>query len=352
MGKLIRNSFILLNLACAAGLLLSYVSPNINPGNTYVFSFFGLAYPFLLIFNVLFILFWLVSKMRLALISIIALVFGLNYTNSFFGFNSSDHIDDNNIEIRVMSFNTQSVKELKEKNGKMIELQKEKFLTFFKTLGIHEIVCTQETSYQGFELIKNNLNYSHTVKGNGFGIAIFSKKEISKSGEIDLEADKTSSAIWADIEINSTKYRIYNIHLQSNKISRSAEKMLENPDIQSSKTWSSIRGILANYKNSTIVRSKQAEIIATHISSSPYPTIICGDFNDTPLSYVYKTLSKNKKDSFKIKGKGIGTTYAGAIPALRIDYILADERLDIADHQIFKENYSDHYPISARIVLP
>lgn len=251
-----------------------------------------------------------------------------------------------------MSFNLQKVKSIRKKNGSIDESAKSKFVKFLNEQGLHGVLCAQETSHAGYQVIKDELNYPYTTRSSEKGVSIFSTYPVIDKGEIDLKSDKASSAVWADLDVDSTTIRVYNIHLRSNKISKPAEDMMQDADLQSSKTWNSIRGILANYKNSTILRSKQAKAIQDHVSASPHPAIICGDFNDTPLSYVYNILAKNKLDSFKEQGSGIGTTYAGIIPALRIDYILTDERLEIVRHKVLKENYSDHYPISAKIVLP
>lgn len=332
-------------------MLFSYLSPYINPSKSYFFSFFGLAYPFLLILNVIFVLFWLFNKSKkgYALISILAILLGYNHASSFINFGS---VSNNENYTTLASFNLQKLKSIRNTNGTFNDELKRQFLNFLEGENKYKLLCTQETSSAGYDLIKKECNYKYDHRAIQQGIAIFSAYPIINKGEIDLKSDHASSAIWTDIEINDKVVRVYNLHLRSNKISKSTEVMLEDADLQSSKTWNSIRGILANYKNSTIHRSTQAKRIQEHISKSPYPVIICGDFNDTPLSYVYKMLAKDKKDSFKESGSGIGTTYAGVIPALRIDYILADERLDVVDHRILKENYSDHYPISAKIVLP
>lgn len=254
--------------------------------------------------------------------------------------------------LHITSFNAQKVIAIRNNTGSFVPEKKDKFISFLKENGIPKILCTQETSSNGFSLIKDKLEYQFVSRNRERGLTIFSKNSIATTGEIDLKSDKASAAIWADVILHSDTIRIYNLHLRSNRISRPAEKMMKNPDLQKSETWNSIIGILANYKNSTIKRAKQARIIKDHINKSPFKTIICGDFNDTPLSNVYKVLSTNKTDTFKECGSGIGTTYAGKIPALRIDYILTDERLKIVNHKIHKGQYSDHYPISAHIVLP
>jgi len=254
--------------------------------------------------------------------------------------------------IHILTHNLQSVNRLQKKNGEFNKEEKTAFISKMKAQGLPNVICTQETTYKGFTLLKESLEYPHAIKSQGHQATILSKNPILNNGELDLRSDEASSAIWADIKFEKDTFRIYSIHLKSNKISEPASEMLEDADLQSSKTWNSVRGILANYKNSTTIRVKQANIITKHAKESPYKTIFCGDLNDTPLSNVYYVLATDKKDSFKECGSGIGTTYAGVIPALRIDYILADDRLDIIDHQIHKGNYSDHYAISAKIVLP
>lgn len=271
--------------------------------------------------------------------------------SSFVGFNKGPENDKEN-SFRITSHNLQSINPIKKKNGTIIPEAKSGFISQMKAQGNPTIFCSQETSSQGLLLLKETYDYTHSFKGSSYGTVIFSDLKFISTGELDLRSDEASSAIWADIHLGRDTIRVYNVHLRSNKISSSASKMLKEADLQSSKTWNSVRGILANYKNSTIVRTQQAKIIMDHAEASPYKTIICGDLNDTPLSHVYKILKHDKKDSFNEHGIGIGTTYAGVIPALRIDYILTDHRLDIIDHQIHKGNYSDHYPISAQIVLP
>lgn len=348
---MIRGIFILVNIVLALFTLFAYVSPHIDPNSTYVFSFFGLLYPFLLIFNFVFILLWLFTKKRFALISLVAIIIGFNNVESFVGFNTKVE-DEQVVKYEILSHNIQGVIPLQKKNGTFIEQKKNDFINEIINLGHPSIYCSQETTRSGFKLVKEAFNYPHSSRSKSYGTAIHSKHPIINSGELDLKSDEASSVIWADIKFDKETIRVYNVHLRSNKISIPANKMLKEADLQSSKTWNSVRSILSNYKNSTSVRAKQASIITNHADKSPYKTIICGDLNDTPLSHVYNILSEDKKDSFKEVGNGIGTTYAGVIPALRIDYILADNRLDVIDHQIHKGKYSDHYQISAEIVLP
>ena len=96
-------------------------------------------------------------------------------------------------------------------------------------------------------------------------------------------------------------------------------------------------------------RAHQAEEIQRHIDGSPYPVILCGDFNDTPLSYTYRQLSRKLTDSFIEKGRGIGNTYIGEFPSFRIDYVLHSPTLYTVGYIREDITLSDHYPIKVKI---
>ena len=98
-------------------------------------------------------------------------------------------------------------------------------------------------------------------------------------------------------------------------------------------------------------RALQANYIRRQIEQSPYPVIVCGDFNDNPMSYTYFRLSRDRSDSFVEAGSGFGATYSFLWPMLRIDYILYPERFRAVMHKTLKVRYSDHYPIVADIII-
>ncbi|MDD4848141.1 MAG: endonuclease/exonuclease/phosphatase family protein, partial [Bacteroidales bacterium] len=91
----------------------------------------------------------------------------------------------------------------------------------------------------------------------------------------------------------------------------------------------------------------QARLVHQFISQSPYPVIVCGDFNDTPGSYSYQQVSKGLKDGFLEAGQGFGQTFNGDIPLMRIDYIFHNDHFQATDFQVHINHYSDHYPVSA-----
>ncbi|HEV2831490.1 MAG TPA: endonuclease/exonuclease/phosphatase family protein, partial [Hanamia sp.] len=92
-------------------------------------------------------------------------------------------------------------------------------------------------------------------------------------------------------------------------------------------------------------RYQQAELVSQKIKESPYPSLICGDFNDVPNSSTYFKIKDNYQDAFLKKGSFIGRTFRFISPTLRIDYILADKRFKVKQFQTIHVPYSDHYPV-------
>jgi len=85
------------------------------------------------------------------------------------------------------------------------------------------------------------------------------------------------------------------------------------------------------------------------INSSPYPTLICGDFNDVPQSYIYRELNKEHKDAFLDSGKGFGATYRQLIFPFRIDFILVNNLWSSYNFKVLEKNLSDHQAIRCDI---
>lgn len=54
-------------------------------------------------------------------------------------------------------------------------------------------------------------------------------------------------------------------------------------------------------------------------------------------------------DAYRERGYGIGTTYAGRIPLLRIDYVFADPQLNVSSFEIIKDHFSDHYAVATTL---
>ncbi len=342
--KLFGKIALALNIILVFITLGSYLSPGIDPDKVWFFSVLGLLYPILLILNVVFVVFWFLKDIKYSLISISILLIGYIHFREFWAISSPKKYDPTN-SISVVSYNISNAIGAYDKDiDKKKKLRKEMshFLSRFQD---EDIICMQEVGTYASEVLNKAIPNKNVHKLDK-GAIIMSKHQIIKKGEIDF-GTITNSCLWADLKIGLDTIRVYSIHLMSNSITLDADKVLDEPQLDTDKTWLGIKGIFSKYVKNHIIRSKQAVLVKSHIDKSPHPTIICGDFNDTPLTYTYRKLSAGLVDNFTKAGNGLGTTFNGRIPLLRIDYILSDTSFEVQNFNVIKENFSDHYPVAS-----
>lgn len=341
INKLIRG----LNLLLIVVTLLAYLSSFINPKSFSWINILGTAYPWLLLTNLLFVGFWLFSKNRYFLFSFFCIIIGWNHLTRFIGLNFSSGTPSEQT-IRVLSFNTSGFGFLANKDTSKHLKNIRDFTSYVNQNGEIDVLCFQEAgSFQAQEVV-DKLKYKYEHRLPYIGTNILSKHPIVKSGEVSFNT-KTNSCVWADIKIKGKIFRFYNTHLKSNRVSADTERILKEGELKEKETWSDIKGVFGKFRYTSQIRVEQAQKIKRHMQKSPHPIVLCGDFNETPQSYVYKMFSNNLNDTFQEKGFGFGSTYAGSIPALRIDFILTDPKIKILDSKVFKDKHSDHYPVFA-----
>ena len=188
-------------------------------------------------------------------------------------------------------------------------------------------------------------------------IAIYSRFRIVGSERVAyLDADSVpqGKAHWADIVVDSDTVRVFNVHLNSTSIkSDDADYIVHyqyvSDTARSSKLWDIIRRLNTN----TVNRSYHVDALAEAMQSTRHARILCGDFNDTPMSYAYSTLSRGMKDAFRECGRGYSHTYRGFFDLMRIDYALFDEqRFDVKSYEVPDSVcWSDHLPVFVRAEL-
>lgn len=182
------------------------------------------------------------------------------------------------------------------------------------------------------------------------GIAIFSKYPIVQAGRVAVAENRSADPLaYADVEMNGKRIRVIALHLQSVRFesadyqSLSKMKQTKDPNIRAGKT------ILSKLKAGFQRRYDQAVKVNSEIEASPYPILLCGDFNDVPNSGAYFTIRNHLQDAFLKKGLFIGRTFRFISPTLRIDYIFADKNFKIKQFQLIHAKYSDHFPLVADI---
>jgi endonuclease/exonuclease/phosphatase family metal-dependent hydrolase len=199
--------------------------------------------------------------------------------------------------------------------------------------------------------------YSHKrLFGRGkdkfYGIVTYSRFPIAGKGEI-VHPGSSSLSIYTDVVISKDTFRIFNNHLQSFRLRRTERSFVEElVDSEDKQSMDEIKTLSRSLKTGFVRRAIQAQMVKNYVNRSPFPVIVIGDFNDTPVSYAYRKIRKGLNDSFVKSGYGAGFTYHGNYPPNRIDYILYDNKLQSTNFEILKAKYSDHYPIIASFRKP
>ena len=339
------------NLMLILLTLLTYLSPFIDPQIFWPLALLGPLFPWLLLFNLLFTLLWLFSKDRYFLMSLACLILGSGYIQTFIGLAGPAKSAPKAQQLSILSYNVYGLRHLPNKGRTTRGKDDREYMDFLdREMRPLDLWCVQESNNHLCPKHAKHLDLPHQFSERYQQTAVFSRYPILARGEFD-KAEGRNQSVWIDIDVEGTRIRVYAIHLSSTRISTTTQRLAETGDLQEKETWRDIRSVIGSYKRASQRRAKEALEFAAHIAQSPYPVIVCGDLNETPVSFVYRTIrdSRALQDAFAQAGSGLGTTYAGVIPALRIDFILVDPVFRVRSHQIRRVLYSDHYPVSAVI---
>jgi len=205
-----------------------------------------------------------------------------------------------------------------------------------------DIICLQERLPRHLKYYEQIFGGYHLHPDSDIGTAIYSKFPVLDAGNIAFNT-KSHNATWADLDIKGKVFRIYSLHLSSNRVPNLTDNYEE--------IWEESKYILDKYNEHAIKRVEQLKEVLAHAKLSPHPVIINGDFNDVPLSYVYKMIDADYQDAFTECGQGLGQTFNSKFIGLRIDFSFASEQVQILKHEILDSPISDHYPVVTTIAL-
>lgn len=297
--------------------------------------------------NVAFFLFWVFKDFKKSFLSLLIVLVGWSHIQGFMGLHSSDKVEADKSNISVISYNFNYGSRVVNRDNKKKAITKKDAADFLRRFADEDILCFQEMNTNAVKIISQHFggHYKHKVAKHTM---ILSRYPIIDKGLIEF-GTITNSCIWADIATPSDTFRVYNMHLKSNRISKTADEIASEGTIDDKKTWRGIGNIFQQYRKTHIKRANQAQLVRRHMDQSPYPVMACGDFNDPPLSYTYRHIKGDLEDTFLCKGEGLGTTFAGSIPLQRIDYIFVNSQFETLSHKVIKEEFSDHYPIATLI---
>ncbi|WP_187261136.1 endonuclease/exonuclease/phosphatase family protein [Pontibacter beigongshangensis] len=365
--KRIRRKFwFILNVGVVLWLLLAVYCLQVPPYEHWQAGFIAFSLPGALVLNFLFFVYWLFQRSWIMLLPLSVMVLGWQYHSRFLALNfGGDEPAGEAKVLEVLSYNVHVFNAYDDRDGSELEASAE----MIEWVATHpaDVYCLQEfynntkgsTVYNTVSRIGQRYDkfrhFSVAYKDRNkaeIGIVIFSKYPIVNKGVIEFGESKHNRAIFADLNMKGDTVRVYSAHLQSMSIkARDIENTysaIGNQDLMKREG----RNLARRLRRGFIARGHQVELLLEHIRESPYPVIVCGDFNDIPFSYTYQVLSKEMANAFEEAGTGVGATYNGPIPFLRIDNQFYSTGLRAFDFRTYPEmGLSDHLPISAKYVL-
>lgn len=333
------------NIVWSFFCILIYLMVGADPRSFWLFSISSILIPIIFIVNILWIFFWLAFRWKYFIVSFMTLLFGFSHYSKLvcFGEESKEGKCSTH-DFTIMSYNIYGLKNIKTTADKLKEQNIAKFISFLRKYD-PDILCVQEDNFYADGIINNTGLYPYFHYEPSHATAIYTKYPILDKGFIDF-GTVTNSCVWADVLVEGKKMRIYSMHLASNRVSSDVEKITDDTKEKNTERISIVKRIFTNYRVNSIYRAKQSEAIVEHISDVKYPILIAGDMNDTPFCHAYESLSEKFKDSFIERGNGIGSTYIGALPGLRIDYVFGSKSsIEFCFHRVLSSTFSDHNPV-------
>ncbi len=349
MKRFFRNIILFFNFCAIAVLLVTYLSVIVSPATFWAPALIGLAYPYIFFVNVLFILYWLFSSPKWSLLSLAVILLGYTHVINYFQFLPKETDDEG---ISICSYNVKGFHE----NGYENRMDNAHGIVDFLSAQKPDIVCIQEMAYfrggyKGFEQkfdLKALPKYVDARKN--MHLITYTNFPIVGKGEFIFEGT-SNMIIYTDVLTSTDTLRIFNCHLESYRFTADDISSLDSLSIsKKDHNMKEFRLFGSKLKKAFIKRAEQSEMLRQQIDKSPYPVIICGDFNDTPVSYTYRTVLGDLKDAFVESGVGIGNTYIGRLPSFRIDYIMHSPQFTGYNFEVGQVEYSDHYPVSCKLI--
>ena len=354
--KLIHSLIATLNILFALLFIVASFSDSVSPNKSVIFSYLGLFFPVFFIINFCFLLFWLFVRKWVLFFVILCSFFvcwkPIKHYTPFHPFPVD--VSGKNV-LKILTYNVMAFGYQNHTPDKPNEI-----IQYISNSGA-DIVCLQEymvgtlANFLTREKVEQALHmypYQYIeplVQRNRYsiGLAIFSKYPILHSRKIRYDSTFNGSTIH-EIDVNGKTLMVVNNHLESFKLtmedrSRYADFIIN----MNAETFDGLKETVQQKLGTAfLIRAEQAEIVAEEIQKlkGDY-LIICGDFNDTPISYAYQTVKGSMVDAFAESGNGLGTTCNQNYFWFRIDHIIHSPNMKAYNAMVDTISVSDHYPM-------
>jgi endonuclease/exonuclease/phosphatase family metal-dependent hydrolase len=330
-------------LAISAGI---YASTWIDPLERPSAALLAHSIPLAWLMQLIWLGFTAFRNVKFILYPILAIMMGMSLLPLTYAFRSPQPANAEYQGIDILSYNVRLFRE-RDNYGRFSPLAM-KWLAKVSA----DIICIQEFSYnprwQATDLKNRMQDRGYWGVAHAFssgrslhhpGLAIFSRFPIVNHGLWMPDTLGVNNGMYADIALNGDTLRCYNVHLRSPQVGVYLRRM-------------EISGLWSGICQAAVTRRHQVEALLKHAGQSPYPILLCGDFNEMPYSYNYRRLRSHYQNAFEQAGHGFGFTLNQWPYLLRIDHIFTSKQLEIHRFSVWRSmDLSDHFPVSVCIYL-
>lgn len=362
IGKYLKYTIFATNIIAIIVLILSILAWYVVPTKVTFIAYLGLAFPIILFINIIYLLLWVITfRWKYAIIQLVVILACWSPITTCFPINfQTKEKDLPESRIKVLTYNVRAFNWTRGKAAKDNPI-----FEYLANSGA-DIICMQEFAVspkktrngiisepEVSELLKNYPYHQiiklGTSRGNLiYGLACYSKFPITKANRLPLESSYNGSAMF-ELEMGKKKILLVNNHLESNRITAEDKELYK--DFFQSKDRETLGEVVMNIQDrlgtAYTIREAQADIIRDIIDQQEEydATIVCGDFNDGPISYAYHRIKGDMVDAYANTGLGQGITYHENKFWFRIDFIMHSLNMESYNCTVDKVKYSDHYPV-------
>ena len=354
LGALFVIVLLALTISLSIALVIAYLTPYVSPSTFGSLTIVGIFAPVLFIMVASCMLLWLVTgRWKIALVVAIFLIPGVFRLSDFYNIDFTREVESRpgSRSFTVMSYNVRGF--FDDEGQRTID----RFVDYLSENDLADVLCFQEFPSESAGIARidslvterygEHFYISDAIEAGNVVLRTYSRFPILAEGAIAGQGRGTSQ--WVDVKINdSDTLRIFNNHLYTMSISvEDSEDIARGKILQDGDR---MRSIVDRIADNSSIRANHVDTLSMVINETPYERIVCGDFNDTPMSYVYGELSNNLLDAFVEAGSGYGYTFRPMYGMLRIDYLLHSEGLESISYFANEDlELSDHLPIVVRL---
>ena len=338
------------NLVSVAVMLMSGFADRINPASHPHLSCLGMVFPVFLLINLLFLFFWLIFKWRKAWIPIVGFLFAYIPISTYIPLNPTEDVPEGSIKLLSYNVCTYSgAGRYKDASSQILD---------YISRQQADIVCLQEdvetwreSVRKGFDSMfpYNDITLIAASDGGTNSLGLHTRYPILRKERIPYPSQGNGSVAYYLLKDKDT-ILVINNHLECTHLTKEERKSYTSilkGEVKGDTARSESMLLVDKLGRTAAKRVPQANAVHQYIESHrQYPIIVCGDFNDTPISYSRRIIVQGLTDCFRASGRGIGLSYNQKGFWVRIDHIFCSSEFTPYNCGVdSKIDYSDHYPM-------